>query len=234
MKETVIGMLEMGTDTEERRYFRQQYLDRLEEYGARVKMIPQHQDSGTMREAIQGCRGILFPGGVDPDPSLYGQTRRACCGQVDRHRDRAEICLYQCIRNTALPVLGICRGLQILNILEGGTSYQDIKEAGKKLQKHRDSSDPSKPLHQIRILPGSRLEAILGCRECAVNSMHHQAAALTAPSLQISACSDDGLTEALEMPDHPFFIAVQWHPEHMAKDRIQQKIFSAFIHAAEL
>ena len=225
-----IGMLEMGTDTEERRYFRQQYLDRLAECGAETRVIPQHETKEAMERELEGIGGVLFPGGGDWNPERYGEKKLPCCGKTDRKRDRAEEILYWCAMERRLPVLGICRGIQSFNILEGGKVWQDLKEQRGAEISH--SAPPECLPHQVRAVRGSLLEKIWRCGNCPVNSMHHQAISELAPGLTACAYSEDGLIEGVEKKDYPFYLGVQWHPEHLRKDILQKKLFMAFAEAS--
>ena len=141
-----------------------------------------------------------------------------------------ELKLFDAFYRAGKPIFGICRGIQLMNVYLGGTLHQDIVDIS--ISKHSDFKNRAGFTHKITLTPGTKLHGILGVDDCNVNSMHHQAAAKIAPGLAVSAVSADGIVEGLEKQDHPFFLGVQWHPEHMyAKDPDQRKIFAAFVDA---
>lgn len=168
--------------------------------------------------SLDGVDGLCLAGGSDIDPSLYGAARLPETEPPDPDRDLLESALLREALARDLPVLAICRGLQLLNAVLGGTLEQDI--GGHDHRKLRDA-------HEIRIVPGSRLERILGKQAYVVNSRHHQSAAKLAPGLLLAAAAPDGVVEAVEIPGKRFALAVQWHPESRA-DGEDAKIFQAF------
>jgi gamma-glutamyl-gamma-aminobutyrate hydrolase PuuD len=167
---------------------------------------------------LRSLDGLLLAGGTDVDPALYGAACEAETDQPDRVRDGLEGALLDQALERDLPVLGICRGLQFLNVRLGGTLRQHID--GHKCPKVRE-------VHGIAIAPGSRLEAILATREYVVNSRHHQAADRVGTGLAVTATAPDGVVEALELPGKRFVLAVQWHPEART-DGPDARLFEAF------
>jgi putative glutamine amidotransferase len=167
---------------------------------------------------LDGADGLCLAGGADVDPALYGEPRQPETEPPDRDRDRIESALLRDALDRDLPVLAICRGLQLLNAVLGGTLAQHIE--GHNHRKLRDA-------HEIRIAPGSRLEGILGTAGYVVNSRHHQAAGKVAPGVLLAANAPDGVVEALEIPGKRFALAVQWHPE-ARMDGEDARIFRAF------
>jgi putative glutamine amidotransferase len=167
---------------------------------------------------LDGVDGLCLAGGADVDPALYGEARRPETEAPDTDRDRLESALLRDALDRDLPVLAICRGLQLLNAALGGTLHQHIE--GHNHRKLRDA-------HEIHIAPGSRLERILGTQTYVVNSRHHQAAGRIAPGLLLLATAPDGVVEALEVPGKRFALAVQWHPE-ARMDGEDARIFRAF------
>jgi putative glutamine amidotransferase len=167
---------------------------------------------------LDGVDGLCLAGGADVDPALYGAVRLPVCEPPDMDRDRLESALLRDALDRDLPVLAICRGLQLLNAVLGGTLEQHIE--GHNHRKLRDA-------HEIRIAPGSRLERILGTPAYVVNSRHHQCAGKVAPGLLLAATAPDGVVEALEVPGKRFALAVQWHPE-ARMDGEDARIFHAF------
>jgi putative glutamine amidotransferase len=169
-------------------------------------------------------------GGDDIDPSRYGMERDPKCGKSNPLQDSGELAMLETFVKTGKPILCVCRGQQLMNVFCGGTLHQDI--TGFQKCSHSDFASRARWTHQVEILPGTRLESILGEGKCRVNSIHHQAVANPAPGLTVSAVSEDGIVEGLEKPDHPFFLGVQWHPEHMSRvDLRQRRIFDAFVQA---
>jgi putative glutamine amidotransferase len=173
---------------------------------------------------LDGVDGLCLAGGADVDPALYGEPRQPETEAPDQDRDRLESALLREALDRDLPVLAICRGLQLLNAVLGGTLKQHIE--GHNHRKLRDA-------HEIRIAPGSRLERILGTASYVVNSRHHQAAGKVAPGLLLAAAAPDGVVEALEVPGKRFALAVQWHPE-ARMDGEDARIFRAFRDAMSL
>src|SRR5216684_2956644 len=168
--------------------------------------------------SLDSLDGLLLTGGTDVNPALYGDQRHPKTEDPDDPLDELEMALLRDALSAGLPVLAICRGMQLFNVFHGGTLIQ-----------HLDSHDSPDELHNIQIVPNSRLAAILGEGEHIVNSRHHQAVARVGGGLIVSARSSDGVIEALERPGQSFAVAVQWHPE----DRIlvsdaDRKLFEAF------
>lgn len=210
-------------------YMISKYIRALHRSGARVKRIPL-KDLENRKEELLACDGLLMPGGADIDPRYYGQTPTEKCGKIEKDRDVGEWAMLDAFVQTGKPILCICRGEQLMNVYWGGTLHQDIAHVRK--CKHSDFKKRDEGIHSVTLTPGTKLQQILGGDTCRVNSLHHQAADTVAPCLAVGAVSEDGIVEALEKPDHPFFVGVQWHPEHMSsKDDRQRKIFEAFVAA---
>jgi putative glutamine amidotransferase len=168
--------------------------------------------------------GLLLTGGTDVDPSLYGESPQAQTEEVDPERDAVELRLVEEALRTDLPVLAICRGLQLLNVAHGGDLFQHVEG-------HRQADpDRATPAHKVVLEAGSLLYSIAGTREWLVNSRHHQAARRIGKGLRVTAIDPaDGTIEALERPDQRFMLAVQWHPENQALvDPGQLRIFERF------
>jgi putative glutamine amidotransferase len=176
---------------------------------------------------IGSCGGLLLTGGSDVDPSLYGEAPWPETELADADRDAAERALIDEALARDLPLLAICRGMQILNVHLGGSLIQHLPTAARHV---RRTPDKSLPAHRVAIEPGTLLASIARSEAWDVNSRHHQAVARIAKGLIVSARdSEDGTIEAVESPLRRFVIAVQWHPENQAlQDPGQRQLFEAF------
>jgi putative glutamine amidotransferase len=172
---------------------------------------------------LEGLQGLLLTGGTDVDPALFGEQRHEESDAPDTARDRAELALVREALDTGIPVLAICRGMQIFNVALGGTLIQHLPNSAQ----HRQPGVFA--VHPVRIAEGSLLRSITGADSYVVNSRHHQAVAKVGEGLNVAAKSDDGVIEALEHPGHSFAVAVQWHPEdRISRDPHDRKLFEAF------
>lgn len=188
---------------------------------------------GLAPELVAHLQGILFAGGVDVDPSYYGEEPLPGLGQVTPERDALELALAREALDRGVPVLGICRGVQVLNVAAGGTLYQDLASQLGKVLKHRQEAPRWYESHAVRIDPGSRLAAVVGTSELRVNSFHHQAVREVAPGLRAVAWAPDGVVEAVEAVNHRFALGLQWHPEEMwRRYPVHLKPFAALVEAA--
>ncbi len=213
----------------------QTYVRELERRGALPVMIPLHMSEATLRGIFETLDGLFLPGGEDIDPSNYGEERHELLGPVDRERDRTELLLTRWALEAGMPILGVCRGVQLINVAAGGTLYQDLTSQRPDLNKH-DFYPPKyerfRISHAVRIEPDSRLAQILGHIH-EINSMHHQGIKELGQLLRVVAMAEDGLPEAVEVPELPFVLGVQWHPEELAKtDQHSADIFYHFVLAA--
>jgi putative glutamine amidotransferase len=180
-------------------------------------------------QGLEGLDGLVLSGGIDLNPELYGQARHPEADEPNDARDELELRLLKQALEKDLPVLAICRGMQLLNVAAGGTLEQHIEERG--VHRRYDVAKPL-PVHKVLVEQGSQLAEILGAGEAAVNSRHHQAVASLGKGLTISARAEDGVIEGIEMPGKRFAVAVQWHPEDQAAtDAVQAKLFTAFAEA---
>ncbi|MFA6600725.1 MAG: gamma-glutamyl-gamma-aminobutyrate hydrolase family protein [Candidatus Omnitrophota bacterium] len=173
--------------------------------------------------------GLVIVGGDDVDPRLYGEKKKPGTGTVPGLRLHFERNLYHEARKRELPILGICYGMQLINVLEGGTLFQDIARDAKSGMNHRDAANPC---HPVRINAASRLGKILGKR-LTVSSDHHQAVCRVAPDFRPVAFSSDGIIEAVES-DSEKILAVQWHPERDAGQHGAAELFRAFVRLCAL
>lgn len=163
--------------------------------------------------------GVLFSGGDDVNPATYGEEQIWGCGDVVPLRDDFEIKLLKVLveKFPHKPILGICRGCQVLNVGMGGTLYQDLRSQVAGCIRHQQQQSSHYASHKAMVTEGSKLHAIYGSTEIMVNSFHHQAVKDLAPGMHLAAVASDGVVEGFEKPDHPYFIAVQWHPERQVE-----------------
>lgn len=160
---------------------------------------------------------LVLTGGADVDPQLFGATPHPDLGSVDERRDAFELALYRAFRERRKPVLGVCRGHQVINVAEGGTLHQHVPALPEAWQ-HEQRDMRGSPLHPVRLTPGSRLAEAFGATEVRTNSYHHQAIDSLGAGLKAVAFTGDGLVEAVEERHGSWVLGVQWHPE-MAFER---------------
>lgn len=206
------------------------YIRAIEHAGGTPILLPLVKDNSCIADFPDLIDGLLLSGGVDVDPCHYGEEPQPQLGRIDVDKDRVEMWLINRALEIDLPILGICRGIQVLNVTAGGTLYQDIPA---NTLKHRQDAPRSYPTHTIDIQAGSRLTAIIGQSKVRVNSFHHQAVREAAPGFVISAVTSDGVIEGIESAHHSFVIGVQFHPENMWQNNPPIiNLFVAFVNAA--
>jgi putative glutamine amidotransferase len=189
------------------------------------------------RASVERVDGLLLTGGGDVEPSLYGAARHPRCDEPDAVRDRFEIAVLRAALDRDLPVLAICRGMQVLNVVESGDLIQDLPSQATSDVDHRRAEPRDGDAHPIDIVDGSLLHRLLGDRvgasgRCSVNSRHHQAVGRVAPSLRVVATAPDGVVEAVERPASRFCLGVQWHPENFIASGRFTRLFEGFVAAA--
>lgn len=226
----IIGLTTYERDKEQTYGLPAEYIEAVRRAGGVPVLLPHgepYQD-----DLLQLLDGVIFTGGGDLDPALYQGTKHEAVEYVDAERDSSEIVLMRMAVETGLPTLNICRGTQVLNVALGGTLIEHLPdEIGQDISHRTDP--PGYAYHPVTVEAGSRLADIVGQTEVTSNSWHHQAVRQLAPGLKAVAFAPDGTIEAVEMPNHPWLVAVQWHPESMAAgDPIQQRIFDALVQAA--
>ena len=177
--------------------------------------------------------GIIFTGGPDVDPILYDEEPRPQQGGIDPLRDTVEISMAKKALSGDKPVLGICRGLQVLNVAAGGTLIQDIPSQVENAQKHNQGNTQAfYGTHHVTLEKGSRAHGVFGAERILPNSFHHQACKDPAPGFKVTGKADDGVIEVLEIDSPVWKMCVQWHPEHM-DDPVMNKLFKSFIDACK-
>jgi putative glutamine amidotransferase len=213
----------------------QTYVRTLENLGALPVLIPLQMSEATLHGIFSRLDGLLLPGGEDLDPSTYGAERHPQLGATDKERDRTELLLTEWALAEGMPVFGVCRGAQVINVACGGTLYQDLHSERPDFAKH-DYFPPNyerfRVSHGIHVETDSRLAHALGSVH-EVNSMHHQGINRLGSGLRAVATAEDGLVEAVEVPELPFVLGVQWHPEELAKtDQHSSSLFYDFVRAS--
>ena len=215
----------------------EQYLLAVEAGGGIPLLMHLTRDPAVLEAHYQRCDGLLFAGGGDVDPAIFGQARHPRLGTVETLRDEVELMLARRAIDDQKPVLGICRGIQLLNIALGGTLYQDIPSDLPDASDHQASSKaPGRThlAHPITLDRGAWLAAQLGTHELPVNTFHHQALRAIAPGLHITGRAPDGVVEAIEGDGPGFVVGVQCHPEGLweSADPRWARLFAGFVHAA--
>ena len=221
----VIAMPRMSTDPEPT-VAQSKYMESLARAGAGMRWVELNDPEQAVQDALT-CDGLLLPGGGDMDPKFYGQARIPACGEPNLLRDAAGPLLLRAFLAADKPVLGICRGIQVMNAVLGGDLYQDIKPF-----EHLPHNGHWAKVHTVTVRRGTLLSRILGQDTVLVNSQHHQAVDRVAPGFTLAALSEDGIVEAIEKPDAGFCLGVQWHPEWLSDaDPAMQGLFDAFVNA---
>ncbi len=180
-----------------------------------VPLVAPNVDASLAGAYAARADALLLTGGVDIDPYLFGEPPHPDLGSVDRRRDAFELALYEAFRALGKPVLGICRGIQLVNVAHGGSLHQHVPSVPGARQ-HAQKDLTGAPLQRVELSTGTRLASAFGAAELRVNSFHHQAVHRVGQGLRVAARAEDGIVEALELDDDAadgFVVAVQWHPE---------------------
>ena len=232
MKKPLIGI---GSDVAQKQGERDRafvyttYIESLKRAGAVPVIIPPQPEN--VADVLDELDGLLLAGGDDCDPSEYGEEKHPSCEPMDPRRQQNDVGLAKLARERGVPTLGICLGVQVMNVAGGGTLIQDFDSAVDTEIDH--ASEPSdRHRHDVHIDAATKLGRILGARELNVNSSHHQAVGRVAEGLRVTAQAPDGVIEGLEDASHPFYVGVQWHPEDMPGEPSATAIFGAFVDAA--
>jgi Predicted glutamine amidotransferases len=205
------------------------YVESVKRAGAIPLLIPPQPENA--RDVLERVDGILLAGGDDCDPAEYGEERHSSCAPMDSRRQRNDIRLAALARESGIPTLGICLGMQMMNVAAGGTLIQDIESAVETEIEH--ASDPmDRNRHDVMVDGATNLGRIVGAQELNVNSSHHQAVGRVAEGLRANSQAPDGIVEGIEDPSHPFYLGVQWHPEDMPGEASATALFGAFVEAA--
>lgn len=225
MRKPIIGLTPQYDTEENTIWMRHQYTDALTKSGAITMLLVQYAERENISELCDNLDGILFSGGGDVDPAVYGEERLPECGEPSKLRDDFELALYEEAVKRDMPIFGICRGIQLINVGAGGTLFQ-----------HVDGNMSVR--HSIEIARGSLLYDIIGAESVEVNSYHHQAVKAPAPNMTAAAwsdvpeCKERNLIECIYDKNARFNLSVQWHPENMyPDDEYSRRLFDAFVKA---
>lgn len=199
---------------------------RAVERGGGLPVVLAHDDPELVEALLGRLDGLCLAGGPDIDPLAYGASRRhERLGATDRTVDAAELALARAADRRGMPILGLCRGAQAINVARGGTLHQHVEQ-------HRQSAPATEPAHGVSVRAGSRLAAVTGSAALEVNSFHHQAVDRLGAGLQAVATAPDGTVEAIEDRARPFLLGVQWHAEGMVERPEQLALFAGLVRAA--
>lgn len=233
MRKPIIGLTPSVDEEKKMQVVQPGYLESLDKAGAIGLMLPLTDRDEDIARYVELCDGFLFVGGPDIEPWRYGQELLDVCGPQNVARDVIEIKLLQAALAANKPILGVCRGIQLLNVVLGGTLYQDLPSQYSDKTPHRMDPPYNRSIHGIRVVEGTplaNLPAITGA-----NSRHHQAILDLAPGLEVMAYSEDDIIEAVRMPDKKFVWAVQWHPEAYWEEECGHlALFRELVKAAEV
>lgn len=206
------------------------YINAIKRAGGIPLCLP-YVDEETIDSVLDSLNAVLLIGGYDVNPLLYGQEPHRKLGIVIDARDRSEILMAIKAFERNMPLLGICRGEQVMNVAFGGTLYQDIDTQVEHVLKHTQASNRHELTHTVELLP-SKLQQIIGQDSILTNSFHHQAVDRVALGFLMNARAKDGVVEGIEHPEHPYCIGVQWHPEGLQNDGPSDQLFKSLIEAA--
>lgn len=213
------------------------YVRAIEVAGGVPLLIHLTGDAGVLDALYRRCDALLFAGGEDVDPAHYGAARHPKLGSVVPLRDEVELALARRAAADRKPILGICRGIQVLNVALGGTLYQDIPAELPAASDHYATAamgDRASTPHTMELAPDSWLAEQLGASSIAVNTLHHQSVRDIAPGLRVTGAAPDGVIEAVEGSGHGFIVGVQCHPEELVErgDPRWRNLFRAFVQVA--
>lgn len=205
------------------------YVESLRRAGAIPVLIPPQPENAA--DLVESLDGILLAGGDDCDPSLYGEEAHPSVQPMDPRRQSNEVELARIARERGIPTLGICLGIQVINVAAGGTLLQDIDSQMDTEIQHASVAE-NRARHEVMVVEGTKLADILPELELNVNSTHHQAINRIGDGLRMTAQAPDGIVEGVEDPRLPFYLGVQWHPEDMPGEDSASSLFAAFVEAA--
>ena len=228
----IVGVMPLWDEDKDSMWMLPGYLEGILQAGGIPIIFPFLSNEQELNQLMEMCDGFLLTGGHDISPEIYHEEPME--GLIDScpKRDLMESVVLKRAIEEDIPVLGICRGLQFINAVLGGSLYQDLPTQYPSKTRHRQKPPYDLPVHEVDIVEGSPLHGCLKMEKLPVNSCHHQGVKRVAEGLEVMATSTDGIVEAVYKPDHHFLWAVQWHPEFSYKtDTNSMKIFRAFIDA---
>lgn len=230
---TLVGIVPSWVE-EKKITVNQDYVEAVLRAGGTPVLFPVTDDREQISALLARVDGLLLTGGPDVDPAEYGEKRKPCCGDCSMCRDAMEIPLCREALTRRMPILAICRGMQILSCVLGGNLYQDLASQFGTQLNHPRYDAAGDPVHDVEIKPNTLLSSIVGAGMLHVNSRHHQGIKMLGKGLRVNAKAPDGLIEGVELLDHPFVLGVQWHPESLS-DRYpeHQRLFDAFVRSCD-
>jgi putative glutamine amidotransferase len=258
MSKPIIGVTPLWDEEKDSLWMFPGYMDGVSNAGGVPVVLPLTSDTAILGQICGMVDGLLFTGGQDVFPGIYGEETRASCGITCVEKDEMESFLFwKAVLVMDKPAFGICRGIQLFNAMLGGTLYQDLPSefkgtrphehqhefrgtrphehqhelGGTRLISHQQDKPYDMPSHIVSVTHGSPLHELLGTDSIKVNSMHHQAISKLSSELDCMATAEDGLVEAVRMPDKHFVWAVQWHPEHCLSVEHNLMLFEVFVKA---
>ena len=210
------------------------YSEAVRFWGGAAVLIPVAQNRETLQTILRRLDGLILSGGPDINPKFYGEQPLPGLEEIDEDLDRMELEATRIAFARNLPILAICRGIQVLNVSQGGTLYQDIPTQVRESILHTQKADKKTTTHATRIEAKTLLFRVVGRKEIWVNGRHHQAVKDVAPGFVVTARATDGVVEAMEHSSKRFVIGVQWHPEgNWRDDPYSRRLFRAFVRAAQ-
>lgn len=234
MNRPMIGISGSHNVADRQLFVRENYMQSVLRAGGIPVLLPEIEDEETAAQILAHLDGLLLAGGGDILPARYGEETIPACGEADAQRDAFELLIIPMAISRKMPVFGICRGIQVLNVAMGGTLIQDIEsQKGIPTGVHQQQPPYGEPVHTVHFEKNSLFEQITGTSEMKTNSMHHQAIKDIAPELQIDGQTDDGMIEAVSAKNNSRIFAVQFHPEYLSDhDAYAQKLFAHFVKLA--
>lgn len=209
------------------------YTEAIEGCGGLPLIFPYTDNADTLDALVKLCDGFLFSGGADIEPEFYGAKRSPLCDTSQLYRDKLELEVFRKVFATGKPIMGICRGIQLINVALGGTLCQDIPSEYKTSISHRQTEAKNMPSHSVAVKEGTPLSGLVNKVQITANSFHHQALKDIGKGLRVMAVAEDGIIEAVYHADYPYLRAYQWHPERLWKtDADNKKLFEDFIKAS--
>lgn len=235
MDAPLIGIITYGRNADRHFSLPAEYVESVRRAGGIPVLMPPGEPR--LHDWLETVDGLIIAGGCDVEPQLYGGPGHETIQLVDPERDQDEVALIHQSVEIGMPILAVCRGLQVLNVAFGGDLHADISSAFPDAIEHRrvvgENKNEPEP-HEVTLDPGSRLAGVMQGNRFDAPSMHHQAIDELGDGLVVVGHAPDGIIEAVEMPEHPWLLAVQWHPELAAAEQPEhQRLFDALVQTAQ-